>query len=461
MNATHPISGALGINTHGPIIVHLPQPNPTGVAAIASEYKKLGQGVLGYSTTPVETTNGTVDFQDFQHGVIYWSATTGAHAVYGAIDTEYAATAHEKDAYGREVQTLLGLPTSDEMNVTGVTGARMSSFQGGIIYWSPATGAHVVYGAIGAEYAATAHETDANGNNVQQVLGLPTYDEMNVTGVAGARMTTFQHGIIYWSSATGAHVVYGAIGAEYAATGDETDYFGNDVKQILGLPTSDEMNVPGVAGARMNTFQRGTIYWSPATGAHVVYGAIGAEYQGMGGPTSYLGLPTSDEQGIPGGRETFFTNGKILWTPQGGAHAVQAVPEMTFNWNNITFNNGVPVGGWAELTVYADGSYDFSGHFHDSGFPSYNDSLVFGLVSPSGVLYTFAHSGHMAGTIESGSRDDNWNVSGSDPSLAAGWADLEGCQWYGQANTSADWNSLVNQIEQLAGDVASVIQIIA
>ena len=30
----------------------------------------------------------------------------------------------------------------------------MNTFQGGAIYWSPTTGAHVVYGAIGAEYAA-------------------------------------------------------------------------------------------------------------------------------------------------------------------------------------------------------------------------------------------------------------------------------------------------------------------
>ena len=68
----------------------------------------------------------------------------------------------------------------------GGAGARINTFQGGAIYWSPTTGAHVVYGAIGAEYAALAHETDAYGRDAQLVLGLPTSDEMDVPGVPGA-----------------------------------------------------------------------------------------------------------------------------------------------------------------------------------------------------------------------------------------------------------------------------------
>jgi uncharacterized protein with LGFP repeats len=155
-------------------------------------------------------------------------------------------------------------------------------------------------------------------------------------------METFQGGAIYWSPSTGAHVVYGAIGAEYQATANERDYYNTIVQQILGAPTSDEMNVPGVAGARMETFQGGAIYWSPSTGAHVVYGAIGGLYENMGGPTSYLGLPTSDEQGIPGGRETYFQGGKILWNPQNGARAVQTVSQMTFDTGYITLRQRRP-----------------------------------------------------------------------------------------------------------------------
>ena len=125
----------------------------------------------------------------------------------------------------------------------------MTTFQGGTIYWSPATGGHVVYGGIGAEYAATANERDAYGTVVQRILGMPTSDEAGVPGVPGARMTTFQGGTIYWSPATGGHVVYGGIGAEYAATANERDAYGTVVQRILGMPTSDEAGVPGVPGA--------------------------------------------------------------------------------------------------------------------------------------------------------------------------------------------------------------------
>ena len=183
-----------------------------------------------------------------------------------AISVEYAATAHETDLFGRVVQQILGAPTSGEINVPGVPDALMETFQGGTIYWSPTTGAHVVYGGIGAEYKALAHETDLFGRNVQLVLGLPTSDEMDVPGIPGARMNTFQGGAIYGSLATGAHVVYGGIGAEYKALAHETDLFGRNVQLVLGLPTSDEMDVLGVSGARMNTFQGGAIYGSLATG---------------------------------------------------------------------------------------------------------------------------------------------------------------------------------------------------
>src|SRR5262249_7246915 len=150
------------------------------------------------------------------------------------IWAEYQATANEKDAYGNNVQHLIGLPTSDETDVPGVTGARMNTFSGGDIYWSPATGAHVLYGAIVGEYQATANEKDAYGNVVQGLIGLPTSDEMNVPGVKGGRMNTFQGGSIYWSAGTGAHVVYGAIGGEYQATAGEKDAYGTVVRSILG-----------------------------------------------------------------------------------------------------------------------------------------------------------------------------------------------------------------------------------
>ena len=175
----------------------------------------------------------------------------------------------------------------------------MNTFQGGAIYWSPATGAHVVYGGIGASTTAWAGPS---------ATGCRPLTRPACPACRASASTLPPRPALVWSAATGAHLVYGAIGAEYAATAGETDAYGTDVQRILGAPTSDEMNVPGVPGARMNTFQGGAIYWSPATGAHVVYGGIGAKYAQTANTTNALGttvqntlgLPTSDEMNIPG-----------------------------------------------------------------------------------------------------------------------------------------------------------------
>ncbi len=55
-------------------------------------------------------------------------------------------------------------------------------------------------------------------------------------------------------------------------------------------------------------------------GGYDVYGAIGDKYSQLGGPNSWLGWPTSDEQAFPqDGRVNTFENGAIYWWPDTGA----------------------------------------------------------------------------------------------------------------------------------------------
>ncbi|QEH34998.1 LGFP repeat protein [Aquisphaera giovannonii] len=284
--------------------------------SIAAKYKALGgpAGSLGLPTGEEVAVAGIGGgrMQNFQHGTILWSAATGAHSVTTAVANEYLATGNEGDVNGTNVKAILGLPTADEASIAGVTGADRATFQGGTIYWSNATGAHVVYGSIGVDYVAQGGPAGP--------LGLPTSDEVNIPGVAGGRMNTFQHGAAYYSNATGARAVYGSIGGEYLYQGGPTSG--------IGLPITDEVDVPGVAGARMNTFQGGTIYWSNATGAHVVYGVIRDEYLHQAGPASGIGLPITDEVDIPGvagGRMNTFQRGTIYWSNATGAHVVYGV----------------------------------------------------------------------------------------------------------------------------------------
>lgn len=132
-------------------------------------------------------------------------------------------------------------------------------------------------------------------------------------------------------------------------------------------------------------------------------------------------------------------------------------------WNTgpITFSGGVPVGGWANLTLFSDGSYNFSGHFHDSGATSYNTALVWAVKSGAGTIYTFVHQGRVHGTFESGSRDDDWNNSGNNPALAAGWADLWAhWSWRWQAAVNLDIGPLLDDVKNALGVAGAIIAIV-
>ncbi len=63
-----------------------------------------------------------------------------------------------------------------------------------------------------------------------------------------------------------------------------------------------------------------SLFWSAATGAHLVTGDIRDEYLRLGGPAGDLGYPVSDEADLDGlfGRISRFENGEITWTPDGG-----------------------------------------------------------------------------------------------------------------------------------------------
>src|SRR5690242_6805004 len=78
---------------------------------------------------------------------IYWSPTTGAHTVGGAIRDRWGAQNWENGA--------LGYPVSD-WTTTPNGRAQYVHFSGGSIYWSQATGARILTGAVYTAWARTA-----------------------------------------------------------------------------------------------------------------------------------------------------------------------------------------------------------------------------------------------------------------------------------------------------------------
>ncbi|GAA3762686.1 hypothetical protein GCM10022240_14010 [Microbacterium kribbense] len=259
--------------------------------ALSYKREQLGAGfALGDAQgEPTQDTRTGAWVQHYAAGLIMWSEYTGAACeMHGDIWRTYLSLA---DA------TPLGVLVSDELAGAG-PGSRRSTFTAGTIYWSPATGAVAVIGHLYADY----ERLGGPGG----LLGMPT--ALSVA-VSGGLMQTFEGGRMYYRSGAGAaHEVHGAILAQFLATGDVNAW---------GFPLTDEIDATAEGGTigRMSEFDGATFYWSAATGAHEVHGDIRSYYRANRGAASDLGLPTSDERDIPGGsgRMNTFAGGSLLW----------------------------------------------------------------------------------------------------------------------------------------------------
>jgi hypothetical protein len=143
--------------------------------------------------------------------------------------------------------------------------------------------------------------------------GVPCTDELPTPdGVGRFNHFNDSSASIYWTPATGACAIWGAIRAKWASIGWELS--------VLGYPVTDELGTPDGVG-RFNHFGNGgSIYWTPQTGACVIYGDIRKKWESLGWETSYLGYPTSDEVDFSdGGRANEFQGGGIYWWGDVGA----------------------------------------------------------------------------------------------------------------------------------------------
>jgi uncharacterized protein with LGFP repeats len=164
----------------------------------------------------------------------------------------------------------------------------------GRLYWSATAGVHLIRGDILTAYLA------AGG---PAALGAPITDE-GAAGQWGAYNQFAKDAAIYWTADTKARVVQGAIRSRWSAMGAEWG---------LGFPTTGEKSVAG--GGVQQTFTNGTVYWSAATGAHELRGGLAQAWSKAGGVAT-LGLPTTDEAGVPSGVVQDFARGyTVTWTP--------------------------------------------------------------------------------------------------------------------------------------------------
>jgi uncharacterized protein with LGFP repeats/glucose/arabinose dehydrogenase len=246
--------------------------------------------------TGLEIAEGTSRLRVYQYGRAYWSLATGVHEVHGAILGTYLAV-------GGSLK--LGPPATDETTTADKAG-RYNDFAkpDGIasIYWSPGTGAHEVYGLIRGKWQ---EKGLAAG-----ILGYPLTGETGTPDGVGRFNHFSKGGSIYFTPGTGAHEVHGAIRGRWEQLNWE--------KGVLGYPVTDETITPDGIGRYNHFTKSGSIYWSPGTGAHAVYGSIRDRWAQLGWERSYLGYPTSDEYSVAGGRRSDFQHGYIVWDGRTG-----------------------------------------------------------------------------------------------------------------------------------------------
>ena len=255
------------------------QCNAIGAISEATKSGAIGSCV----NNEYDVAGGRGKAQEFRNGSAFWSPETGAHVLIGAILAKYNALGGPAG--------WLGFPKTSELTTPDGKG-RYVHFERGSVYWTPETGAQAIPGDMFAAWGKGGYEGGP--------LGYPV-EEAKAAG--GGYIQKFEKGYLTRNPDAKKHyMVFGAIGAKYGELGGASS--------DLGYPKGNEKKIKG---GFFQEFEKGNIYWSPKTGAHVIYyGAIFDHWGKNGWEQGKFGWPTSDMKEIPtGGLTINFENGGL------------------------------------------------------------------------------------------------------------------------------------------------------
>lgn len=281
---------------------------------------------------------------NFDGGKMFYTPATGAKFIYGPILDKY-------EMLGGPAESDLGFPAINE--VPGLAGpdSRVATFSASdkpVIFWTPDHGAFVVRGAINAAW----DKLGSSGG----VLGVPVSDE-TYNGEVSAQK--FSGGQVSWNRQTKQFTT------EPPALADQLKglQVAIDPTAAINMAWRAAGGPNGPLGVKkgaqypiggdgiVQDFANGKVYFSPTTGANAIENNILAKYESLGGPAgSDLGFPTATESdgGIPSSRVVPFSGPDrpvIFWTSEHGAFVVRGA--MKAAWDKLrgpTGKLGAPVG---------------------------------------------------------------------------------------------------------------------
>ena len=165
---------------------------------------------------------------------------------------------------------------------------------------STAPGAVTLRGAILTAWTAAGGE--------RSKVGLPTTSE--IASSKGGVYQRFEHGVAYWTRATGAQFVAEPVLSAWGGYWYE--------KGSMGYPRSGVVSGPG--GSFRQSFEGGVAYWRSGGKASFVRGGILTAWTAAGGERSKVGLPVGYEVRQADGTVTqAFEKGQISVSPTGTA----------------------------------------------------------------------------------------------------------------------------------------------
>ncbi|WP_454789713.1 LGFP repeat-containing protein [Mycolicibacterium lutetiense] len=269
--------------------------------------------------------------QNYAGGKMFFTPATGAHFMQGAILDKY-------ESLGGPADGDMGFPTIDEGagRAADSRNSTLSAPDNPVIFWTPSTGARVVRGAINTAW-------DKLGGSAG-VLGVPSDDEMFDGDVISQKFTG---GEISWNRKTKAFTTEPPDLADQLAGLDVP----SDPASAIAAARREAGGVMGPLGAKDGDqypigdggfgqkYAGGKIFYSPATGANAITGQLLEKYESVGGPEGDLGFPTAGESegGLgPNSRISTFAaadNPVIFWTPDYGAVIVRGA--MNAAWEKL------------------------------------------------------------------------------------------------------------------------------
>ena len=228
--------------------------------------------------------------------IVASSALLSAPLVSAAPSSDAVSTINDRySTFGGE-SSLLGSPVGEAVDVPG--GAERD-YQGGAIFYSKDTGAHVMYGVILDRYKAL-------GGPGTSGLGFPTNDETG-TGDSAGRFNDFsapEGAAIYWNPQWGASVIKGRVLEAWRQSGAVTGPF--------GYPSADTSIADGVQTGKFVGPEGTEIQWSQAAGLVTIPAALATKIPGFGSTaptaegTTSMSKPTTSVTADPGVKKKGF-----------------------------------------------------------------------------------------------------------------------------------------------------------